>query len=279
MLAVLIPVFCNAHPKQVREALAALARKRESPSVGSKYSALLANQREERKDVVYNHRPHLLTGPPVQIYNPAFVTFIREMSHPPTTLEFSDKELDNALDFIDASLDLYESKFNRQSKIDDLRVLGRLISPEITIDARVVTPDGTTTITCPASKQEVTVRIVEVKNEIGEGGSDPIVQAECGFVLICSSKEVDPFLLVAPVYAQLLLPPFRSTNRFETPRVVRCFSSGSPARISLFLVPSLRKDLSRNDSRTTSTLGHSRPTRKDSPSTILSAGWPRFFAH
>jgi len=44
-------------------------------------------------------------------------------------------------------------------------------------------PDGITTITCPTSEQEVTVRIVEVKNEIGDGDSNPIVQAECGIFL------------------------------------------------------------------------------------------------
>jgi hypothetical protein len=177
-----------------------LARKRESPSAGSKHSALSVDRGEERKDAVYNHRPHLSTGPPVQIYNPAFATFIREMSHPPATLEFSDKELGNALEFINITLDFYEDKVDRRSKIDELQVLGRLISPEINIDARVITPDGTTTITCPASRQEATIRIVEVKNEIGEGGSDPIVQAECGFVLICSSKEVASFPLIALVY-------------------------------------------------------------------------------
>ena len=190
----------HSHFNPDREALVMLARKRESPSAGSKHSALLVDRHEERKDTVYNHRPHLLTGPPVQIYNPAFVTFIREMSHPPATLEFSDKELDNALEFINISLDFYEDKFDRRSRIDELQVLGHLISPEVNIDARVITPDGTTTITCPANRHEATTRIVEVKNEIGESGSDPIIQAECGFVLTYSSKEVVSFPLTALVY-------------------------------------------------------------------------------
>jgi hypothetical protein len=62
--------------------------------------------------------------------------------------------------------------------------LGRLISLKINIDARAITLEGTTTIICPAGQRGVAIRIVEIKDEMGEGDSDPTVQAECGFVLI-----------------------------------------------------------------------------------------------
>jgi len=188
--------------------------------------------------------------------------FIREMSNPCTTVEFTDAELDNALDFIDTSLSFYKDGSYRQTKIHELQALGCLISPEIYLEPRVIKLDGTTTVTCPSSRQEAVVRIVEMKNEIEEGGSDPIAQAECGFVLICSSKKVTHFL-IALTYNQL--PPFRSTCRSKVPHVVRCFWSGSPVRTSPSLVPSSRTDLSHNGSQTISTSGHSLPPAEDPP--------------
>jgi len=121
----------------------------------------LVTQCDGREDAVYNHRPHTLTGPPVQIYNPAFVTFIREMSHPCTAVEFSEVELDNALDFIDASLSFYEHGFGRRTRIHELKALGCLVSSEIFLEPRAIRQDGTTTVICPTSGQEAVVRIVE----------------------------------------------------------------------------------------------------------------------
>ena len=150
----------------------------------------------------------------MQIYNPAFVTFIQEMSHSYDLMDFSNVELDGALDFIDASLDLYSDEASRRTRIDGLRVLGLLRSQEITIDARAIAPNGVVTIPCPTSKQDAYVRIVEMKNEIGEGGSDPIVQAECGFVLICSSEKVAFSFLIALVSLNSLpqYKPFRDAS-------------------------------------------------------------------
>ena len=131
------------------------------------------------------------------------------MSHPCSTMEFTHEELDNALDLIDASLNLYEDERSRQDQINNLKVLGDLFSPKMTLESMVMRSDGKTTIHYPTILREAVVRIVEMKNEIGEGGSDPIVQAECGFVLICSSKEVALFLVtLACTHAC-----FCSTNR------------------------------------------------------------------
>lgn len=132
-----------------------------------------------------------------------------------------------------------------------------------------------TTVTCPAIKQDAVVRIVELKNEIGEGGSDPIAQAECDFVLVCSSETVTLFL-AALAYTQF---PLCSTNHLRMPRAVRCFSLELLVPILLFLVPSSRIDLSRNASRTTSTSGHSLPLNNNPPWIIPPVGWHRFSAH
>ena len=135
-----------------------------------------------------------MVSPPVQIYNPAFAMFLKEMSHSCDTVDFTDAELEKALDFIDTSLVLHNDEAQRRTEISRLRVLGRLESPEIAFQDRTMKPDGIVTTICHSGRQEATIRLVEMKNEIGEGGSDPIAQAECGFRLICSSDQVTYFL-------------------------------------------------------------------------------------
>jgi len=116
-------------------------------------------------------------------------------------MDFSHSELDNAFDFIDVSLTLHKDESERRTKLHNLEALGHLYSSEITLDIKTIKPDGTTRVRCPSAEQEAIVRIVELKNEIGEGGSDPIAQAECGFVLVCASKTVTPFLIPLALYS------------------------------------------------------------------------------
>jgi len=213
-------LFIVLTSKKEREVITKLASKRESPSTGSKSSALRITQNESHKDAVYNSRPYKLTGPPVQIYHPAFTTFIRENSSLIPVGELAE-ELKQATKLIHASLDFFKDESDRKAKLKNLKTFGDLVSPEVKIDARKIYPDGITTVFCPSAEREATVRIVELKNDIGEGGSDPTMQAECGFALICSSERVTPSLLVTQIHAQLSLC---STNRFGMPRVARCSS-------------------------------------------------------
>jgi len=198
-------LFIVLTSKQEREVIAKLASKRESPSAGSKHSTLRLTQRASRVDAVYNSRPYELTGPPVQIYHPAFTTFIKEISHPIPVEELAE-ELDLAVKFIFASLD-FEEGSDRRVKLNNLKILGDLVSPKFKVDARKIFPDGTTTVFCPFAGEDAIVRVVELKNDIGEGGTDPIMQAECGFALICSSEMVTPPLLVIQIHTQL--PPLQ----------------------------------------------------------------------
>ena len=166
--------------------------------MAAKLSKLLEAQHESRKDAVYNNRPHHLTGPPVQLYHPAFAKFIREISRPVKPGDLTHEELEEAARFIDASLDFFRDESYREKCLNDLDgTLGRFTAFELmSVDARLINPGGTTTVLCDSAEKEAVVRIVELKNEIGEGDSDPIMQAECGFVLICSSEMVAPSLLV-----------------------------------------------------------------------------------
>ena len=166
----------------------------------------MLNQHGRRGDAVYNSRPYTLTGAPVQLYHPAFARFIRGISSPVDTGELPHEELDRAADFIYNSLNFFEGEADRQERLKAVKgVLGNLSSGQIKVDARIIKPDGTTTVHCGSAEKDVYVRIVELKNDIGVGDSDPIAQAECGFVLICSSEMVALLLLITPTYAQLPL--------------------------------------------------------------------------
>ena len=173
-------------------------------------------QHRGREDAVYNNRPHYLTGAPVQLYHPVFAKFIREISCPVEAGDLAHEELEEAARFIDVSLDFFRDETLRQKYLNDLDgTLGKLASGQIVVDARVIKPDGTTTVFCKSARREAVVRIVELKNEVGEGDSDPIMQAECGFVLICSSEMVAPSLLVTLAHAQLPFlqyKPFRDVS-------------------------------------------------------------------
>ena len=128
----------------------------------------------------------------MQLYHPAFVNFIQEISQPIEKVDFDHEELDQAADFIYASLDFFQDENSRQICLNKLEgALGKLAIQELSIDARIIKLDGITTVRC-SSGEEAVVRIVELKNEIGEGDSDPIAQAECGFVIISSSDQVAP---------------------------------------------------------------------------------------
>ena len=173
-------------------------------------------QIKSRKDAIYNSRPYELTGAPVQLYQPAFAKFIREISRPVKAGELPREELDGAAHFIDTSLSFFQDEAHRQTSLHNLDgALGKLTAQQINVDARVIKPDGTTVVPCPSAEKEAVVRIVELKNEVGEGDSDPIMQAECGFVLICSSEMVAPSPLATLDHAQLRVlqyKPFRDAS-------------------------------------------------------------------
>ena len=156
-----------------------------------------------------------LTGPPVQIYHPAFTTCIRGVPRITAVGKHSHKELDAAAKLISTSFDFFEDESDRQTKLNKLNALGGLISLDIKLDTRTIALGGTTTIFCPSSTQDATIRITDLKNNIEEGRSDPVMQAERKFVLICSSEMVALSVLVTLIHTQLLLlqyKPFRNAS-------------------------------------------------------------------
>ena len=152
---------------------------------------MLLTQCESREDAIYNGRPYELAGPPVQIYHPVFAKFIREIYRPVKAGDLTDEELEGAVAFMHASLDFYEDESGRQDSLNKVKeALGEFATPRMRIDARPILPDGTTYVLCQSTKEFATVCITELGNEIGEGGFDPMMEAEREFVWTCSSEMV-----------------------------------------------------------------------------------------
>jgi hypothetical protein len=135
---------------------------------------------------VYNCRPPDLSGPPIQIYHPAFATFIRESLD--TTTELTPETLDMARELICASLEFYEDESQRKAALEKLTFWKSILSTDHNLDSSSICADGSTSA-CSRGSRRIPVQIVELKNEIGEGGSDPIVQAERSHAAIfCSTR-------------------------------------------------------------------------------------------
>ncbi|EKM53157.1 uncharacterized protein PHACADRAFT_210864 [Phanerochaete carnosa HHB-10118-sp] len=185
----------------VRENIAAAAQKRKSPSTGAKPQEMLKTQDTKRPDYVYKSRPLELSGPPTQVYHPAFATFLRMMRDPQ---QVSHEECGWALEYIDKSSRYYATEDDRKREMVTMttavhsRILDTLefsLAP-----SRKFRPDGViqTSRRPPGLKMSPVLCIHEIKNEIGEGGSDPFAQAECCYVAIYCSDEIHPVREISP---------------------------------------------------------------------------------
>lgn len=174
-----------------RENIADRARSRESPSAGATSSCCFETQDSRRPDAIYNFRPVQLSVPPVTIYHPVFADFLDLIEEEPE--DFLPEELDQAQHLITAATDYYKTEEQRRDALEDMasavhaRILSRktfeFTSRKLTLDGAVCaakTPNGFNTVSA----------ITVVKNEVGDGKSDPLAQAECAYVAIYSSNEV-----------------------------------------------------------------------------------------
>ena len=97
-----------------------------------------------------------------------------------------------ARELVDVSLEFYEDELRRKTELEKLEFWESILSTDYTFDSVVIHPDGSTTIH-PYSDRWTAIRIAEVKNEIGEGKSDPIMQAERSYASIFCSTGVGLF--------------------------------------------------------------------------------------
>jgi hypothetical protein len=180
-----------------REDAAAAASKRDPPSTGAKNSTLLKTQQEKKVDAMYNGRPIDLTAPSIEIYHPIFAKFRREISLPIDKSSFTNDELSMTMELVNKSLAFYPDEVERVGEIKDAmdalvhdHVLQRI---ELMRDrGKAYRPDGSIVVRCEKfpKRDEAVTSFTEVKNGIGDGGSDPIQQAQCDYILYYSAKAV-----------------------------------------------------------------------------------------
>ncbi|KAK7437614.1 hypothetical protein VKT23_018513 [Stygiomarasmius scandens] len=170
------------------------AAHREAPLIDAQLYKLRAVQTINHPDAIFNHRPLELTGPPITIYHPVFSNFIRSMSVPTETLEFTDVELEKAMYLITIATEFYDHEDDRRDAI--YKVLkGFVADTTITyhnVQQKQLTFSAGAFMRTKCSLMagvEAYPSFLEVKNEIGEGDSDPIAQAECDYVAIVTSDE------------------------------------------------------------------------------------------
>jgi hypothetical protein len=177
---------------KLRDETLASARTRLPPSRDSTREQMVKRQKGSRADAIFNFRPLYHTQPPVAIWSPVFAKFQRLMSAPETR-QMTSRDRDKAFSFMKCALQIYDNNVARQAALQPsfgdgsrlmetkiFRVQGRFISG---VDKVMVPQPGGGNI--PAYTCEV-----DLKNEFGEGGSDPASQVESSYLTVCSSDEV-----------------------------------------------------------------------------------------
>jgi len=98
-----------------------------------------------------------------------------------------------AQELIAVSLRFYEDESLRRTELEKLEFWKPILSADYILDnSTIIHPDGTTTVHPPGGHRTA-IQIVELKNEIGEGKSDPIMQAERSYASIFCSSGVGLF--------------------------------------------------------------------------------------
>ncbi|KAF9777978.1 hypothetical protein BJ322DRAFT_1131556 [Thelephora terrestris] len=173
-----------------REEIAVAARKRDSPSAGASLTRRIVTQTDFRADTVYNYRPANLAPPPITIYHPVFAKFLQLMAEPRNPTH---EELNLAHDFVclasayhkDEATRIGELSFNMRAAVH-FGIPGPI---QLAYQSRQLVLDGVVTSAATPDGFRTIAAILEVKAEIGEGGSDPIAQAECAYVAVYSTEE------------------------------------------------------------------------------------------
>ncbi|KAH7108569.1 hypothetical protein BKA62DRAFT_649367 [Auriculariales sp. MPI-PUGE-AT-0066] len=163
------------------------------PSTAAKDSHLQRKQRVDNQAAFYNGRPAALTGPPLGVYHPVFVRFLRLVEERENVV-LTSKHLRLATELIDASTEFYGSEKERQDAIrhsletfiDDVRP-----SESSGSNRRVIRPDEGPSIDTFAGRKMINP-FIEVETEIGAGSCDPLDQAAEDFAQKVGNAEVDP---------------------------------------------------------------------------------------
>ena len=183
----------NLTARPDREDIARAAQKRPSPSSGAKVEQCKATQTIERVDAVYNYRPLELAPVPLGVFHAVFPTFLFLMNELKDA-DLTDDDLSHARSFVELANQFYDQEYQR---LEALRPsLQAAIHQDILAETalrfgdRSLRPDGRVRSISTPNGFEIIRVLAEGKNEIGLGGTDPIVQAECDYVAIYTSDKV-----------------------------------------------------------------------------------------
>jgi len=146
---------------------------------------------------MYNGRPTELTGPWPSIYHPIFQKFMQEYNSPINLNEISRTDYELANRLVCSSVKYFEKQEHRFCDIRPCLYpyLGQYFASQARLYSaeRTWTPDGHARVKCglyaagEPGYQWMTKLILEIKNGIGIGGSDAVEQAQCDYVLVCTS--------------------------------------------------------------------------------------------
>ncbi|RPD53873.1 hypothetical protein L226DRAFT_617285 [Lentinus tigrinus ALCF2SS1-7] len=191
-----------------REQIAIAAQRRDSPSTRATLPQRLKNQTVTRIDAVHDGRPIELTGPSITIYHPVFAKFLKYMAEPQ---EFTSEELDTAHSFVTKAVAYFADEPTRRLKLKDS--MGDGVHRQVLELTKIpnstgrFTSDGamfaSPTATTPDDFCPI-IALHELKNEIGEGGCDPIAEAENMYVAYYSSNEARSIRQMTPCPAFII---------------------------------------------------------------------------
>ncbi|KAI0082917.1 hypothetical protein BDY19DRAFT_1052030, partial [Irpex rosettiformis] len=180
-----------------REKLAAnILKDYESPSQASKFSPWI--KRQVNAKLIYNGRSYELLPPPIAIAHPVFTRFMALQSGcSPSAPPLSPSETNTAYKLYEVLLNVYNNEVDRQNELrNTLDILGQAAFLDISLfvdsNKRFFPPDGAITskvVLSGGRHATVVICLQELKNEVGEDGTDLIRQAEYNYQVLVSSKE------------------------------------------------------------------------------------------
>ncbi|CAG8594656.1 7886_t:CDS:2 [Funneliformis mosseae] len=142
--------------------------KAKPPSSGAKPSTFFTTQ---INNPILNGRPLELTGPPISIYNRNFTQFLEDFNN--MELEVPHEILEWVMDIISASADRYLNEDGRMKKMREI-LSKKFGTIALTSYGKGCQCDGL--LMAKVGLLDACIGIIEGKNEIGSGGTDPSLQ-------------------------------------------------------------------------------------------------------
>ena len=113
-------------------------------------------------------------------------------------MDFGPEELTRAQYFVAAANEIYSSE---ERRVDGLHEMARAVHARVLTQkmfefkSQTLKVNGAVRAASTSNGFETVSVITEVRNEIGEGGCDPLAQTECAYAAVYSAEEVCGFHL------------------------------------------------------------------------------------